>query len=253
MMLLVDIGNTRVKWATLEDGRLSTQQAEEHAGWEQQQWRHWLHSIPGIRGLLVANVAGEGTAALLGDAARGEGLGLEFVDSGAELGGMRNAYRVPGQLGVDRWVAMFGAHRLQRGHCCVLDVGTAATVDAVAQDGTHLGGYIVPGPRLMVSSLHTGTRELAGRSRAKFDAEESGLADNTRDAIERGCATCVAAFADRVVEDVGRRLGERPALWVTGGGAGEVLPLLRSPARWTPDLVLRGLAELLAVREGRIS
>ena len=250
-MLLVDIGNTRVKWATLANGRLSEQQAEEHRSWGPQQWRRWIRSSPGIRGLLVANVAGEGTAELLGETARSEDLGLEFAESQAELGGMRSAYRVPGQLGVDRWVAMFGAYRLQRGSCCVLDVGTAATLDAVARDGTHLGGYIVPGPRLMVSSLHWGTRELAGRSEAKFDARESGLADNTRDAIERGCATCVAAFADRVVDDVGRQLGERPALWVTGGGAGEVLPLLRSPANCAPDLVLRGFAELLALRESR--
>jgi type III pantothenate kinase len=251
VMLLVDIGNTRVKWATLADGRLSAQRAEQHSGWDLEQWRAWLRRVRGIRGLLVANVAGDGTAALLADAARSAGLGLDFAEPAAELAGMRNAYRVPGQLGVDRWVAMFGAHRLQHGHCCVLDVGTAATLDAVAQDGTHLGGYIVPGPQLMVSSLHTGTRELAVRSEAKFDAPESGLADNTRDAIERGCATCVAAFADRVVDDVGRQLGARPALWVTGGGAGEVLPLLRSPARWAPDLVLRGLAELLAVRDGQ--
>lgn len=251
MMLLVDIGNTRVKWATLANGRLSAQQAAEHRAWGAEQWRRWVRSSPGIRGLLVANVAGEATAALLGEAARSADLGLEFVQPAAELAGMRSAYRVPGQLGVDRWVAMFGAYRQQRGHCCVLDVGTAATVDAVARDGTHLGGYIVPGPRLMVSSLHSGTGELAGRSEAKFDAEDSGLADNTRDAIERGCATCVAALADRVVDDVGGQLGETPALWVTGGGAGEVLPLLRTAAKMVPDLVLQGLAELLALREGR--
>lgn len=250
-MLLVDIGNTRVKWATLANGRLSEQQAEEHGSWGPQQWRRWIRSIPGVRALLVANVAGEGAAALLGEAARSANLELEFVESCAEMGGMRSAYRVPAQLGVDRWVAMFGAHRLQRGDCCVLDVGTAATLDAVTKDGTHLGGYIVPGPRLMVSSLHTGTGELAGRSEARFDGQPSGLADNTRDAIERGCATCVAAFADRVVDDVGRQLGGRPALWVTGGGAGEVLPLLRHPAQCAPDLVLRGLAELLALRGGQ--
>jgi len=244
-MLLVDVGNSRIKWAMLSGGELGPQSASVCHAWGRDEWLDWARSVGAARRVLVANVAGADLARELGAALRSTGSEeVEFVQSTAAAAGLRNAYRDPQQLGVDRWVALIGAWHLQRGACCVLDIGTAATMDAAAADGQHLGGFIVPGPGLMRESLHAGTSDLAGRWSADIDGSGGSLADNTREAIDRGALLCVAAFADRVVDDVTETLGEVPALWATGGGATPVVSFLRHKPRLAPDLVLRGLAVL---------
>ena len=87
----------------------------------------------------------------------------EFASSTDTAAGVRNGYSNPAQLGVDRWLAVIGAFHRHRDACCVVDAGTALTIDGVDATGQHLGGFIVPGPRLMVESLLTGTSDLADR------------------------------------------------------------------------------------------
>ena len=243
MMLLVDIGNSRVKWATCDRGEFGTQRAEPHAGWTIEDWRRSLFDVPGIDRVVAASVAGGPSAAALNEAARAETGGpATFVTTSLDAGGVRNAYAEPRLLGVDRWLAVIAAHRMARGPCCVADVGTAATLDGVSGDGQHLGGFIMPGPELMMRSLWGGTADLATHTATSGAAGSALFADNTRDAIERGCRIAVAAFVDRGVTDMTRRLGPPPALLLTGGAAPGIAPLLETPCTWVPDLVLRGLA-----------
>ena len=105
------------------------------------------------------------------------------------------------------------AHATTRGACCVADVGTAATFDAVTRGGEHLGGFIVPGPELMVRSLHGGTADLAGHTRGQRPAGDAPLADNTRDAIERGCWLAVAALIDLAWRTWNRGWALAPSSW----------------------------------------
>jgi type III pantothenate kinase len=244
--LLVDIGNSRVKWATLDGARLGKQQAASYSGWTRDDWRRELLSMDGIDQVLAASVSAAPSAVLDAAAVVAIGRPVTFVSTSREAGGVRNAYREPQLLGVDRWLAVIAGHAATRGACCVADVGTAATFDAVTASGEHLGGFIVPGPELMVRSLHGGTADLAGRTAASGAAGDAPLADNTRDAIERGCRLAVAAMIDRAVADVESRLGSASLLLLSGGAAPAVAPLLRSPATVVPDLVLRGLAVLAA-------
>lgn len=246
MKLLVDIGNSRVKWATLAGGLLGTQRAESYAGWTTEDWKRELFGSPGIDAVVASSVSADPSAALDAAARLAIGRTARFVATTSEAAGVRNAYRDPRLLGVDRWLAVIAAHATTHGPCCVADVGTAATFDAVTTNGTHLGGYIVPGPELMVRSLHGGTADLAGRTAASGAAGAAPLADNTRDAIESGCRLAVAALVDRAVADVARELGMAPTLLLTGGAAPAMAPLLRTAARPVPDLVLRGLAALIA-------
>ena len=244
MKLLVDIGNSRVKWAVLDGGRLGEQQAASYARWTQQDWQRELFAAPGIHGVLAASVSSAPSAALDAAARLATGHPAAFVSTSREAGGVRNAYREPQLLGVDRWLAVIAGHAATGGACCVADVGTAATFDAVTASGEHLGGFIIPGPDLMVHSLHGGTADLASHTAASGASAGAPLADNTRDAIERGCRLAVAAMIDRGVADVESRLGTHAVLLVTGGAAPAVTPLLRSPATLVPDLVLRGLTVL---------
>jgi type III pantothenate kinase len=246
MTLLVDVGNTRVKWARLDAaGEPGPQSAAAHAGWSADDWRSALFGGAPVGRVLAASVAGEtANAALAAAAGAANGSTVEFVATAREAAGVRNGYADPRLLGVDRWVAVIGAWNRVRACCVVADVGTAATIDVVAADGGHRGGYIVPGPELMVRSLLRSTSDLAPRHAAGGQAAHTtGFADNTRDAIERGCRLALAALIERCHADAAAADG-RPCLLVTGGAAIEVLPYLRIDAEHVPDLVLRGLREL---------
>jgi len=246
--LLVDIGNSRVKWAVLEDGRLGEQQAAPHEAWMPDDWRRRLFGRRGIDRVVAATVAGAGGAEALRAAALEEtGSEASFVATTREAAGVRNGYRDPNLLGVDRWLAVVAAHRLVPGACCVVDVGTAATIDAVAADGQHLGGFIVPGPDLMMRSLWRSTSELAAKTASSGAGAASLFADNTRDAIERGCRLAVAALIERSLEELAQALPSLPVLLLTGGAADQVSPYLRRPGRLVPDLVLQGLSVVSAV------
>jgi type III pantothenate kinase len=241
-MLLVDIGNSRVKWARLERGVLGVQRAAAYAGWTADDWRAQLFDADPVDAVLAATVAGGASAAALREAARiAAGVEPRFVTTAREAAGVRNGYADPSLLGVDRWLAVIGAYHRIRGTCVVADIGTAATIDVVAADGQHRGGFIVPGPALMLASLVSGTSDLGVRHESSGPASRALFADNTRDAMERGCRLAVAALIDRSVQQAGGAQGP-PALLLTGGAAAEVQPYLRSRVDGVPDLVLRGLA-----------
>jgi type III pantothenate kinase len=247
MMLLVDIGNSRVKWARFGADGLGQQSASSYAGWTAVDWSATLFSGDRVEQVLAASVAGPAVGAALDAAARrATGRPAQFVTTTRAAAGVQNGYADPGLLGVDRWLAVIGAYARVRGACVVADVGTAATVDVVSGNGRHLGGYIVPGQGLMVASLLGSTGDLAARHAASVAAgADAGFADNTRDAIERGCRLALAALVDRSRVEAERSLGETCRLLLTGGGAVEVLPWVRGTAEHVPDLVLRGLAELV--------
>jgi type III pantothenate kinase len=246
MPLLIDIGNTRIKWARFAQGTLHSQSAEPHANWSAQTFGETvLH--PGGRDdrVLVSNVSGPRMADIVRAAvAQTWQVEPEFVTSSATAGGVRNAYRQPQQLGVDRWLAIIGAHAIGHAAVCVVSVGTALTIDGVAADGRHLGGVIVPGPDLMLSSLLRNTSDLAQRAQ-QGSASDGLFADNTLGAIQQGAEHALAALVERAVGVMRQSLQEMPMVLMTGGASARVEKLLGLPYRAVPDLVLRGLAVLV--------
>ncbi|RPI12805.1 MAG: type III pantothenate kinase [Lysobacterales bacterium] len=250
MTLLVDIGNSRVKWARLQGNEvLGEQQAAVHERWSAEDWLHTLFAGDPVERVVAATVAGSaGAAALDAAARRATGRGVEFATTERECAGVVNGYADPALLGIDRWLAVIAAWHHVRDACVVVDVGTAATVDVVAADGRHCGGYIVPGPSLMVGVLLRGTSDLAARHSGSGATRQAPFADNTRDAIERGCRVALAALVDRSLEDARSLCGGSPALLVTGGAAASVALHVRSQIEMIPDLVLRGLARWAAAR-----
>ena len=245
-LLLVDIGNSRVKWARLDGGALGEQRAAEHSGWSPAEWRAALLADGGVQRVVAASVAGGASLAALDAAARvATGRGIERVTTQRTAAGVVNGYADPSLLGVDRWLAVIGAYRRVRGPCVVADIGTAATVDVVSRNGQHRGGYIVPGPQLMVAALLRNTSDLESFRATSPPGGGVGFAHNTRDAIERGCRVALAAWIERCVSDAAGALGEPARLLLTGGASAEVEPLLRVECDLVPDLVLRGLAEVI--------
>ena len=246
-VLLVDIGNTRIKWARLEQGALQAQSALKHADLSVQSVIEKVLQ-PGGRSprVLVSNVSG----ARMGDVVRAAvgnawQIEAEFVTATAAAGGIRNAYPQPARLGSDRWLAMIGGHALVPGPLCVVSVGTAMTIDGLDAGGQHLGGVIVPGPDLMVASLLKNTSDIAQRAE-QGSAIDALFANNTLGAIHQGAEHALAALVERAFSTLERTLGEAPQLLLTGDASGRVEHSLQVPCRVVPELVLHGLAVIAA-------
>lgn len=167
----------------------------------------------------------------------------EFFVSRRRTAGVVTSYLEPWRLGVDRLVGAIGARHLAAGRpVCIVNVGTAITVDLVDATGRHRGGAIIPGPALMVASLLRHTSGIRRRAQGGSRGVQSLFARTTRTAITQGSRYASAAVIDRAVLEARRALGRRPLVLLTGGGAARVRPLVRTVCRAVPDLVLLGLA-----------
>ncbi|HET8697015.1 MAG TPA: type III pantothenate kinase, partial [Gammaproteobacteria bacterium] len=155
MEFLIDAGNTRLKWARLEQGRLTGQGSAPHRGALDRALADLSSAFPqGAMRVLVANVAGDELARRVTELARARSkVRPEFVATSAEAFGVRCAYADPSRLGVDRWLGVLAAHRLAAGAAaCVVGAGTAVTFDAVSANGRHLGGLILAGAPLAAAA-----------------------------------------------------------------------------------------------------
>jgi len=239
MKLLLDLGNTRLKWAlrkgddTLARGAVAWN--EDIAETLRVAWAT-LAAPSVVFGASVVDAARERLVADSVSAAFArEPLWLRTP---VEACGVRNAYAEPQRLGVDRFLAMVAAHADGDGPCVLAGVGTALTLDALAADGRHLGGLIAPGPRLMQQSLLGATAQVRPTGMGMIVE----VADNTADAVASGCWLASVALIERFAGRMVPMLGASPTLRLGGGDAEALLPLLAMPARLVHDGVLRGLA-----------
>jgi type III pantothenate kinase len=251
-VLLVDIGNTRIKWARLEGARLGRSRAAVHSTWSSTSYDRRLFGR-GARptSLWVTSVAGPRVNRALAAAARRAGVAAQFVSVPRSGGGVKVGYLEPWRLGSDRFVAAVGARALfPRTPVCVVGLGTAMTIDLLGGDGRHRGGVIIPAPALMVDTLLTRTHGIQRRAQGGRAGRAAALfARSTRAGLEQGARYAAAALIDRAVDEAQALLRRKPLVVLTGGQAAAVRPLLRSPWVVVPDLVLRGLA-VLARRDG---
>jgi len=247
ILLLVDIGNSRVKWARMVDGRMGKLYAAANGDWDSQ---HYARRVIG-RGwgsaegrIVVSSVAGDTVNHRLSAGARSSGAPEpEFVASQRTAAGVTTDYIDPWRLGVDRFVAAIGAHHLASGQpVCVVNAGTAMTLDLVDGAGRHRGGVIVPGPALMVHSLLERTNGIRRRAAGGPRGAPGIFARTTRDAIGQGALYTAAAVIDRAIEEARALLGSRPLVLLTGGGSDAIKPLIRNTCVSLPELVLHGLA-----------
>jgi type III pantothenate kinase len=245
MKLVIDVGNTRIKWARIEHGRLEGKGSAVHRGAFDEALASLAAAVPdGLTGAIVANVAGEAVAARLTETLRSRaGVTPELVAVRAEELGVRCAYADPARLGVDRWIAVLAAHHSAPGVACVVDAGTAATFDAVDARGRHLGGLIMPGPRLLAAALDRNTSDIGATTAVEAVPRGLDLLGNTTDAaVGHGSWLALAAAIDRAVATVEAALREKATVYLTGGDASALRGWLETEVELRADLVLEGLA-----------
>ena len=241
MKVLVDIGNNNIKWATIDNNGLSTSHSfpRGKTGIKTALNKAWK-TLKDVESVHVANVAGEKPETQLTEwTEKHWQLTPTFVRAESQRFGVSNAYDNAEKLGVDRWLALITARQHARQAQCIIDCGTAITIDIVTQKGQHQGGMILPGLGLMQSSLANNTHALTEEVDEK---EFNTLATNTYSAIQAGTLYCISATLERIITDLKDSFNNRIRFIITGGDAEHILPLLPEHVHHYPDIVLKGLA-----------
>ncbi len=250
MILLLDAGNSRLKWAMLRNGLYEHGGVLEQTGTAIKELASAAWSeLDKPEYVFVANVAGEATRRALNSwIKRHWKLTPEYVLAEVEQFGIRNAYAEPERLGVDRWLALLAARDLFKGALCVIDCGTALTIDMLAHDNRHLGGLIIPGLTLMRDALIGRTETIRDQMQAASHEQVRLLGADTGSAVVGGTLYAQIAVIDRVLADLSAELGATMRCVLTGGDAPQLLPLLATHVHYEADLVLLGLARIARSR-----
>ena len=249
MKLLIDLGNSRLKWALWDGTQLhrGATLTHTHAGdgepadatATEVNFSALWKDVPAVNAIWVASVASTALEQTLTHSLNEHfAVPVRYARSPAAACGVRNAYSAPARLGVDRFLGLVAAHRDKAGPAVVAGCGTALALDAVGSDGRHLGGLIAPAPPLMRQALLERTARL-GELAAALIAD---FADTTSAAVESGTWLAAVALVERFAHRTQAVFGMTPALILSGGGARRLAPLLELEHRIDPDLVLRGLA-----------
>jgi type III pantothenate kinase len=237
MNLIFDLGNSRCKWAQADAG-LKPGGAFTYGQDFARELENHFSALARPERVVAVSVAAAGHLQILARWVQHRwGLELEPIVTRATQLGVTNTYKDPASLGADRWAALVAARARLTDAVCVVDCGTALTIDALDRNGVYRGGVILPGLALMRDILlrTKGVREVLG------DAG-SPLARSTADGVAAGTLFGLAGAIDRILVEQATLLGDTPQTLITGGDAQALLALLRHAVQHTPDLVLEGVA-----------
>ncbi|WP_018151215.1 type III pantothenate kinase [Leeia oryzae] len=232
--LLIDVGNTRIKWGAYN---LVTEDWQDKGTLDHDALAAWLTDNPLLRDarlLIGSHVAGAHLRQAIDTASQGR---MTWLVPERQSHGITNQYQAPEKLGPDRWASLIAVHHLSPAHSLVVNAGTALTVDVLDEQGVFCGGLIVPGLQLMLASLASGTAGLP-----RQPGEWQAYPDNTGNALYSGAIQALAGsimqMAHQMLQD-----GITPGQCVlSGGDADKIAPHLNLPCVIVDHLVLDGLA-----------
>lgn len=236
-MLLIDAGNTRVKWAFIAGDVWQQQGVVENI--QVETLGVAFQGLPEPKRIFASNVAGEKMAQRLQKVCALFSCPITFIGAQAEQCGVRNLYQHPAQLGSDRWSALLAAWQQEHSACLVVNCGTATTLDALSNQGEFLGGMIVPGINMMQRSLASGTAVLAVEA-VGLKGSWSQFPRNTIDAMVSGSIQATVSVIRAQFEVLIQQQGATRCV-LSGGAADSVQLHLKMPVLRVENLVLMGL------------
>lgn len=240
-VLLIDAGNSTLKWAVVDAGQWRAQGRSDYADWS------------GLKAELtpdatcfIASVADPARVVALAALLDEAGMAAVWLRAEVGFGDLKNSYRDPRQLGVDRWMGLIGARQRTRDPVLVVSAGTAMTVDALTADGVFLGGVIVPGFGLMRQALQQGTAQVADVA-----GEPQAFPLTTADAVHSGILAALCGAIRQQYAQLAEAAGKQPRCLLTGGDAAILLPYLNLPGELAPALILEGIHCVAVERTSR--
>jgi|SaaInlStandDraft_1057018.scaffolds.fasta_scaffold12909_3 type III pantothenate kinase len=240
MMLQIDVGNTQTKWRLMDGENLSARGCQITSSLLAKSLD--LTTVSSVTEARLCSVASpEITRGIKQQLADQYDIGLQIAQVSAHAGGVTCGYEPIKALGVDRWLALVAAFKCYRRAVLVVDAGSAMTLDLVSPEGAHVGGYILPGLRLMRDALWRGTQKVRPeQQRESFAAIETVNmvvpGAGTEDAVNRGCLLAAVSAVEKIASTY-------PATVVITGGDGATLAdALSLKTEYKPDLVFDGLA-----------
>ncbi|MFW5432227.1 MAG: type III pantothenate kinase [Methylophilaceae bacterium] len=245
MLIVIDAGNTRTKWAQVQaDGSLTKMHAVTNATIATSALKKALEQADKV---MIANVAGETFGQQLVEMVP-ENTEMIFVKAQAEACSVVNRYEKKEDLGVDRWAAVVAAWHMNKQPSIVINAGTAITVDALSRDkatrtGTYMGGIILPGLQLMYKSLADNAVQLP----SSLKGECTDFPKNTHDAITSGCINAVVGAVVLQLKRLEKHSAFLPKVVISGGDAVKIAEALNPQLKRViiaENLVLQGLALL---------
>ncbi len=257
MKLLVDIGNSRIKWAFWDGERMSPLSAVSHREANFDRLLHYIwRDLPRPTQVLVSNVAGEEVESALHTwTATTWHIVPTFIETSALAFGVKNGYEQFDKFGVDRWLALIAVYQeYGKEHpVIVIDSGTCMTVDVLDADGNHLGGLMTPG-------IHSSRRALTSYTampdiHVQSSAEEHDrlLAINTHEGIMGGTLFSCVAYLDRLIDEITLEMGPEVKAVITGGESVQLAKLVKHPLQVKENLVIEGLSYFAKQSEHQIN
>ncbi len=257
MILELDAGNTRVKWRLMKAHEGQYQKAEEDSVVAIKKTASVINElglqlgkIPhgDIHSIRVANVRGEEfKTGFTAYAAEKWQIHAEFAIVEKTCAGVSNSYRDLQKMGVDRWLAMLAAFHECQSACCIVDCGSAITIDLIDDQGQHRGGYIVPG----LTMMHEGLAHKSAVFDFTVDFSDNSARDKLTHSIEPGITTESAVTAGIINMATGLlerihsqqcNLSDQVNWFVTGGDSKILSRNMEWEHKRVPDLVMEGLA-----------
>lgn len=248
--LLIDVGNTHLKWGLVQAGKF-------HYGGQVKSTQDDINLLfekeyPELSPdrVILANVSNEALSEQINKLANNLWQSqVEEMVSSSQACGVSNAYTNPATLGIDRWAAMVAAFAWAKGAVCVVDCGTALTIDVIDAGGLHLGGLILPGYNLMQQSILQKGAKVQDSFEVNAAANKIQLGQTTGDCVQQGSLLAAKAVIEQAQVFAGEQIGCQIPLIISGGDAETIRSLLTTNAHYEPCLVLHGLA-LLATECG---
>ncbi|MEL7238428.1 MAG: type III pantothenate kinase [Planctomycetota bacterium] len=242
-LLVVDAGHSRLKLGVFEAGELIYTRRLGIDGADRQNWVGVIEDAWKRLGDNGGEVAGSASnIGIIDDVAKAireaTGKSTEWVGRDLDLP-IDVKTDVPGKTGVDRVLNIAAAYEQLKKACCVVDVGTAVTVDFASDDGKFLGGVIAPGPRLMSASLHEVAPQLPVVEPGPIDGP---FGTDTESALRGGIVGCVRGLVRQACESYAMTLDAWPEIIATGGDAHAVFEGDEVIHAVSPDLTLIGIA-----------
>ncbi|MFP5381442.1 MAG: type III pantothenate kinase [Gammaproteobacteria bacterium] len=232
--VLLDAGNSSVKWVCIERERW---EAQGRCNYDDLTALH--RQLTPETACFVASVAHPRDVGRVRALLQEAGCSMTWLTAETCWGDLTNGYTVPRQLGVDRWMGLIAARARTREAVLVVSAGTAMTVDALAPKGEFLGGVIVPGLSLMQQAFAEGVAGVTPESGAW-----QAFPRCTADAVHSGIVAALCGAIRMQHVQLAAAVNAAPRCLITGGDAACLLPHLGLIAEHVPALVLEGIDQI---------